>query len=325
MNKINKLGLLNSNSTAYFLQDNNKIIDNFSNKDAIVLPIDIAIKNYNLDDKLWSLVDPNQNQITRLIASQPNGGYFIEIKKDAKLSTPIKTCLLTTEDDFLQTNHNIIILNSGSKAEIIAGCISECNHNEHYSVTEIFIKDNCKVKMKMLHDWTDSSIVKPIMKVQIGNNSILEYEFICINPPKEYISNPIVDITGSNSKVIFKSQILANKYSNIDSGSVVNMLGNNSIAEIVSKNVSNAGKIINRGKIISHGENAGHIECDGLSINNGSVSSIPEISDVNGLSELTHEASIGKISQNALEYLMTRGLNIDQATQLIVSGFLQNK
>jgi uncharacterized protein len=93
--------------------------------------------------------------------------------------------------------------------------------------------------------------------------------------------------------------------------------------EIIARSISNGGRIINRGDLI--GEAPGvkaHLECRGLLLNGGLIHAIPELQGrVDGV-EMSHEAAVGKIAQEEINYLMSRGLSQDEATATIVRGFL---
>jgi Fe-S cluster assembly scaffold protein SufB len=112
--------------------------------------------------------------------------------------------------------------------------------------------------------------------------------------------------------------------SEIDLGNRVYLNGKNSSAEIISRSISKGGKVIARGHIIGNAEDVkGHLECRGMILGNGVIHAIPELEARNPNVDLSHEAAIGKIAEDEIFYLMTRGLSRDEAISLIIRGFME--
>ncbi len=326
---LNKLDLLSDASSAYFLENNLEVEKYFGSPEVEVLPIEIIKYNQpELFDKFaWRLVSPNQNSITRLVASVPNQGYYIHVRQGAKVNQPIKTCLMTSDNDVSQVVHNIIVLEPSANCEIITGCVSTaCRSITHTAVTEIFVGKNAKLKLKMIHDWADSAVVMPVTKVVLAENAEFDYEFVCLKSPTKLVSNPEVMMNGKSAKLTSSSSVVASTGSKLDAGFKVKMLNSGQSAKIISKNVARGGEIINRGEIVAKGDDCyGHIECDGVILDGGILTSSPIIVNKSVSSKLSHEASIGKIDQLAIEYLMSRGVSENQAKDLIIFGFLSPK
>jgi Fe-S cluster assembly scaffold protein SufB len=136
---------------------------------------------------------------------------------------------------------------------------------------------------------------------------------------------PVAYCNGDNSKVSFNSILYGHKNTNLDIGSKAVLTGNQSKAEMVSRAISRENsKMIIRGLIEGNSPNCkGHLECRGLLMDDASVmQSIPELIARKKGVEITHEAAVGKISEKEVAYLMTRKLSRDQATSLIVRGFM---
>ena len=111
--------------------------------------------------------------------------------------------------------------------------------------------------------------------------------------------------------------------SEMDVGGRIFLEGEETRAEIISRAISNGGNIIARGDLIGQvpGVKA-HLECRGLILNGGSIRAIPELEGMVDGVEMSHEAAVGKIAQDEILYLMSRGLSEDEATATIVRGFL---
>ena len=121
----------------------------------------------------------------------------------------------------------------------------------------------------------------------------------------------------------FNSVIVTPPGSHVDTGNRIILNAPDTRGEIISRTITTGGGIVARGEIVGNAVPArGHLECKGLILGGGSIHAIPELQGTRPGVELSHEAAVGKIAQEEIEYLMTRGLNEDEATSTIVRGFL---
>ena len=134
---------------------------------------------------------------------------------------------------------------------------------------------------------------------------------------------PTLSLNGKGSVARFNSVIVAPKGSYVDTGSRILLNAPETRGEIIARTLTTGGTVINRGHIGASSVPArGHLECKGLILGGGRILAIPELdADIDGV-ELSHEAAVGKIAQEEIEYLMARGLDEDEATSTIVRGFL---
>jgi len=131
-------------------------------------------------------------------------------------------------------------------------------------------------------------------------------------------------LEGEGASAYFNTIAVAYPGSTLDMGSRVFLNAPNTKTEILSRTITIGGAMISRGDIIGNAPNVyGHLECNGLVMDSrGSQQAIPAL-EANAMDvEMTHEASVGRIARDQVEYLMTRGLDEQQATSLIVRGFL---
>jgi len=134
---------------------------------------------------------------------------------------------------------------------------------------------------------------------------------------------PTLTLNGRGAVARFNSVIVAPEGSHVDTGNRILLNAPDTRGEIIARTLTTGGKIINRGHIAGNAVPArGHLECKGLILNNGIIHAIPELEGTLPGVELSHEAAVGKIAQEEIEYLMARGLDEDEATSTIVRGFL---
>jgi hypothetical protein len=147
--------------------------------------------------------------------------------------------------------------------------------------------------------------------------------YITLTPVKSLQAFPTATLAGEGAVASFNTIMYARR-GNIDIGNQTILAAPKTSAESISRVVSTGGEIINRGRMVGKvPEIRAHVECVGLILTEkGRIYSIPELDGWCGGLDMSHEAAVGKISQVELEYLMARGLSTDEATSVIVRGFL---
>jgi Fe-S cluster assembly scaffold protein SufB len=134
---------------------------------------------------------------------------------------------------------------------------------------------------------------------------------------------PTTNLIGDNAVARFYSIIVGSPNSLYDVGARIILKKQGNRAEIIARSISNGGHIINRGDLSGEVEGIkAHLECRGLLINGGVIHAIPELRGYADGVEMSHEAAVGKIAEEEINYLMSRGISRDEATSTIVRGFL---
>ena len=148
--------------------------------------------------------------------------------------------------------------------------------------------------------------------------------YVIMKPVESLQQNPTANCIGENATARFNSILIAPPGSNMDIGSRVLLNGKGAKTEIISRTITTGGNIIARGYIEGNEPDVkGHLECRGLILgDSGSIHAIPELKGNLAGIDLSHEAAVGKIAEENVEYLMARGLTRDEATSTIVRGFL---
>jgi len=138
-------------------------------------------------------------------------------------------------------------------------------------------------------------------------------------------SYPVAHVNGPNSSVRFNSICVSHPGSEIDMGSMAVLNAPNTGAEIVSRSITMGGKMIARGRLVGNAPKVrAHLECRSLIMKDDGITlAIPELEASVPDLEMTHEAAVGKIAREQVEYLMARGLSEDDAVGIIVRGFLE--
>ncbi|RAP49606.1 MAG: hypothetical protein BZ136_03135 [Methanosphaera sp. rholeuAM74] len=315
--------------SASFLQmDQSEIFINNMYPGVEIMGTAQAIEKYDwVKDYLWKAVQVDTDKYTATTEMGPRSGYFIRSQPNTKLDLPIQACMYIGDDEVRQTAHNIVIAEENSEINVITGC-STAKHVDnaaHIGVSEFYLKKGAKITFTMVHNWGKEVDVRPRTGVIMEDDSTYISNYILSNPVRNIQAYPTAYANGNNTKVFFQSILAGKEDSKIDQGSRTVLKGNNSQAEMITRAISEDNStIITRGDL--HGMNhdvKGHLECMGLILSDDSkIYSIPELRGECTDMELSHEAAVGKIAENEIQYLMSRGLTEDEAASMIVRGFL---
>lgn len=291
-----------------------------------VMDIKAALKKYDgLPDYFWRIVDKEKDQYTRAADKNLHGGYFIKTEKGAKITSPVQSCLFIKGEGVGQNIHNIIIVEEDSELHIISGCAVAHGTKEaaHLGISEFYIKKGAKLTFTMIHNWGEEVAVRPRSAGVIEENGVFINNYILLKQVKDLQMYPTLALNGPGAVARFNSVIVAPTGSYVDTGNRILLNAPETRGEIIARTLTTGGAIINRGHIGGYAVPCkGHLECKGLILGEGVIHAIPELEGTKPGVELSHEAAVGKIAQEEIEYLMARGMDEDEATSTIVRGFL---
>jgi Fe-S cluster assembly scaffold protein SufB len=279
----------------------------------------------------WKLIDVGQDKFTAAAQLYGHGGYIIKTKKNQKMDIPIQACLLIKSKEAFQAPHNVIIAEPGSTLHVVTGCTAMPESvGLHAGITEFYIKKKATVTFTMIHDWSNVTNVRPRTAAIVEEDGVFINNYLNFSPSglKSLQSYPFVHLKGDNSRAFMSSIIVGRATSNIDLGSAITMSGKNSKGEIISRSISKeSSQIIARARIISQASGTkGHIECRGLIMSDNSrIWTVPELDSTVKDVELTHEAAVGKLAEDEIFYLLSKGMTRDEAISTLVRGFLDVK
>lgn len=295
-----------------------------------VMPITQALKTFDkIGDYLWKAVSPEKDEFTKAAAEDLDDGYFIRVLPGYKLVYPVQTCLYIRTDEIAQKVHNIVIVEEGAELNLVTSCSVHPHINSalHIGISEFYVKRGGKLTFTMVHMWGEKVAVRPRTGIIVEEGGTYISTYVSLFPVNTVQTSPVCRLTGPGARASFASIIANHHGSHIDIGGEVYLEAENTRTEIISRNVVYGGVNIARGKIIAKAPKVkGHLECQGLMLSDdGLMMAIPELDSYYSDVELTHEAAVGKIAREEVEYLMARGLTEDEATSLIVKGFLSVK
>ena len=311
-----------------YLQMDNSVVHSKSLYPGLeVMSIGQALKKHEwLSNYFWKVISAEADDFTKEAQREPHHGYFLRALPGVKTVFPLQACLFINEDNIIQNVHNIIIAEEGSDLQVITGCAtaSDVRRGLHIGISEFYVKKGAKLTFTMIHNWAENVAVRPRTAAIVEEGGTFLSNYICLRPVETLQMYPKAELVGRGALARYNSVLFAPSGTHLDVGSRVILKAEASRAEVISRAISAGGNIIARGHLIGEAKGIkAHLECRGLMLNEkGLIDAIPELEgNVKGV-EMSHEAAVGKIAQDEIEYLMARGLSQGEAQAAIVRGFL---
>jgi Fe-S cluster assembly scaffold protein SufB len=289
-----------------------------------------ALSKYDwLEDYYWKAVPVDQDKYTAQVEFNMTHGYFIRVFPHQKPQYPVQSCLLVAENYISQNVHNIIIVEEGAELQVITGCTLAKSDAEgiHLGVSEFFVKKGGKLFFTMIHNWADNFHVRPRTWAIVEEDGAFVSNYVLLKPVKSIQAFPVAYLKGDRSSAKFNTVVCGLKDSYIDLGSRIILEGEETRGESVARTIAaDESLIYARGDLVAKtgGYCLAHLDCRGILFSNkAKIYAIPQLESDGALkAELSHEASIGPIAEEQVEYLMSRGISREDAVSAITTGFL---
>jgi Fe-S cluster assembly scaffold protein SufB len=289
-----------------------------------------ALEKYDwLEDYFWKSVPVDQDKYTAQAALNMTHGYFIRVFPHQKPQYPVQSCLLVAESYISQNVHNIIIVEEGAELQVITGCTLSKHDAEgiHLGISEFYVKKGGKLFFTMIHNWADNFHVRPRTWAVVEEDGAFVSNYVLLKPVKSIQAFPVAYLKGDRASAKFNTVVYGLGDSNIDLGSRIILEGKDTRGESVARTIAADESVIySRGDLIARTKDycLAHLDCRGILFSNRSrIYAIPQlVSEGAPKAELSHEASIGPIAEEQVEYLMSRGISREDAVSVITSGFL---
>lgn len=302
------------------------------NNGVIFLSTDEALKEYPEMFKEYfnSLVKYDENKYTALNGCLWSGGSFIYIPKGIKLDRPLQSYFRINSVTMGQFERTIIIVDEGAELSYIEGCTAESHSQNslHAGVVEIFVKKDAKCKYSTIQNWSTDVYNLVTKRCIVDENGYMQWIDGNIGSGVT-MKYPSCILRGDYSRANSISIAYAKENQRLDAGAKMIHLGKHTKSNIVSKSIASNGGLANyRGtvKISSNAtDSVASVKCDTILLDNLSKSdTIPKNIVLNDSSVLEHEATVSKVSEEKLFYLMSKGLSEDAAKELIILGFISD-
>ena len=275
------------------------------------------------------LVPPTDNKYAALNSAVWSGGSFIYVPKGCKLDMPLQSYFRINNKRSGQFERSLIIVDDDAELNYVEGCTAPMYSQEslHSGVIEIFVGKRAKMRYTTIQNWSNSILNLVTQRAIVDEDGLMEWVDGNIGS-KLCMKYPCCVLKGDRSHGSTTSIAVAGPGQFQDTGAKMIHIGKGSTSNIISKSIARGGGTANfRGEITigpkAEGSRAKEC-CDTLILDGHSYSdTVPHNRVRNSTSYLEHEASVSKISEGQLYYLMSRGLSREEATQMILMGFLE--
>jgi Fe-S cluster assembly protein SufB len=297
----------------------------------VFLDTDTALREHEdlFREYFGKVVPYTDNKFSALNSAVWSGGSFIYVPKGVQTSTPLQAYFRINSENMGQFERTLIIVDEGASVHYVEGCTAPVytTNSLHSAVVEIIVKKDAYCRYTTIQNWANNVYNLVTKRATVDSNGTMEWIDGNLGS-KLTMKYPAVLLRGEGARGNTLSIALAGNGQFQDSGAKMHHLAPNTSSTIVSKSISkNGGKVSYRG-LVHFGRKAdgarANIECDTLILDNESFSdTIPYNEVENSNISLEHEAKVSKVSEEQLFYLMSRGLNEEEATEMIVMGFIE--
>jgi Fe-S cluster assembly scaffold protein SufB len=317
-------------SGTYVLRDSQSLCA-FSRTEGLeLLPIAVALEQYAWlrENYYWKAVPDDLDEITALCAQQPEPqGYFVRVKKGARVTFPCQAALYLVNAATTQMVHNVVLVEEGGQLDLVTGCVtqSEVRHGAHYAISEQYVGKNGTLINTMVHSWGPDVTVRPRSGTIVEEGGTFVSNYVSLRPAGDMQSNPRTWLNGEGASAKYLTVILGSDGSVIDTGGEVYLNAEGTSAELAHRGVSTGGRISQKGLLIGNAECRAHVDCAGMLVDTkekGYILSVPGLKSQHPDARMSHEASIGRIAPEQIEYLQARGIDERDAISMIIRGFL---
>lgn len=307
------------------------MLDELVSKGVIFLDIDSALKEYpDLFRKYFSTIVPaSDNKLAALNAAVWSGGSFIYVPKGVKVEKPLQSYFRINSEAMGQFERSIIIVDDGAECSYVEGCTAPqySKDSMHAGVVEVFVGKGAKCRYSSVQNWSSNILNLVTKRAKVEEGGTMEWIDGNIGS-RISMKYPACILAGEYARGLCVSIAVGSRNQYQDTGAKMIHLAPHTSSSIVSKSISRNGGVTNFRDWITMGPKAdgsrAKIECDTLILDNRSRSdTIPLNVNHNAISIIEHEAKVSRISEDELFYLMSRGLSEQQATEMIIMGFLE--
>ncbi|KAG3679754.1 Fe-S cluster assembly protein SufB [Listeria monocytogenes] len=275
------------------------------------------------------VIPPSDNKFAALNSAVWSGGSFIYVPPGIKVDTPLQAYFRINSENMGQFERTLIIVDENASVNYVEGCTAPVytTNSLHSAVVEIIVKPGAYCRYTTIQNWANNVYNLVTKRTFCEENATMEWIDGNIGS-KLTMKYPAVHLRGEGARGTTLSIAIAGKGQSQDAGAKMMHYAPNTSSTIVSKSISKQGGNVTYRGIVHFGRNAdgarSNIECDTLIMDNLSTSdTIPYNEILNSNISLEHEAKVSKVSEEQLFYLMSRGLSEEEATEMIVMGFIE--
>ena len=280
-----------------------------------------------IEKHFMKLVLPTDHKFAALHGAVWSGGSFVYVPKGVNVEIPLQSYFRLNAPGAGQFEHTLIIVDEGAELHFIEGCSAPKYNvaNLHAGCVELFVGKNAKLRYSTIENWSKNMYNLNTKRARVEENGIMEWVSGSFGSHISYLY-PMTILKGDNARAEFTGVTFAGAGQNLDTGAKMVHIGKDTSSYINTRSISKSGGISTyRSAVViqNQAKNAkSAVSCQSLMLDDQSRSdTVPAIDVRTNQADVGHEAKIGRISDEAVFYLMSRGIPEEEAKSLIVSGF----
>ncbi|MFP4077671.1 MAG: Fe-S cluster assembly protein SufB [Candidatus Izemoplasmataceae bacterium] len=292
---------------------------------------DTALREYPelFKEYFAQVVANNDNKYAALNSAVWSGGSFIYVPKGVKVDKPLQSYFRINSEQMGQFERTLIIVDEGASLHYVEGCTAPIytTHSLHAATVEIFVRKGGHCRYTTIQNWAANIVNLVTKRALVEEDAHMEWVDGNIGSGIN-MKYPTCILKGDRAKGTTISIAFAGKNMHQDTGAKMIHIGKDTTSSITSKSMSAKGGRVNYRGLIHHTKGAtgakSNVECDTIILDGESTSDTLPFNIVkNNEAQVQHEASVSKVSEEQLFYLMSRGLTEEEATEMIIMGFIE--
>lgn len=275
------------------------------------------------------LVPPTDHKFAALHGAVWSGGSFVYVPAGVHVDIPLQSYFRLNAAGAGQFEHTLIIVEPGAYLHFIEGCSAPKYNvaNLHAGCVELYVGEGARLRYSTIENWSKNMYNLNTKRALVEKNGIMEWVSGSFGSHTSYLY-PMTILRGDNGRMEFTGITFAGKGQQLDTGAKVVHTGAHTSSHISTKSISkDGGECVFRSAVTIGKDAVGSksaVSCESLMLDSISRSdTIPAMDIHNDDSDVGHEAKIGRISDEAIFYLMSRGISEEDARAMIVSGFAE--
>ena len=283
-----------------------------------------------IKEHFMKLIPPTDHKFAALHGAVWSGGSFVYVPPGVKVEIPLQSYFRLNAPGAGQFEHTLIIVDEGADLHFIEGCSAPKYNvaNLHAGAVELFVGKDARLRYSTIENWSKNMYNLNTKRAVIEENGKMEWVSGSFGSHVSYLY-PMTILKGDNSKMEYTGITFAGHDQNLDTGFKVTHIGKNTSSAVNAKSISKDGGIstFRSAVVVNAGAKGAKsaVDCSSLMLDDISRSdTIPAMDIRTSDADIGHEAKIGRISDDAVFYLMSRGISEEDARAMIVSGFADN-
>ena len=293
--------------------------------------METALTQYEdiVKEYFMTLVPPKDHKFAALHGAVWSGGSFVYVPAGVEVKIPLQSYFRLNAAGAGQFEHTLIIVEPNANLHFIEGCSAPKYNvtNLHAGCVELFVKEGARLRYSTIENWSRNMMNLNTKRALVEKNGLIEWVSGSFGSHVSMLY-PCSVLHGEGAKCEFTGVTFASKGQHLDTGASVIHVAPHTSANINTRTISKSGGAATYRSAVKVTKSAHHakcsVNCESLMLDDKSRSDTLPVMDIEGdEADIGHEAKIGRISDEAIFYLMARGINEEEARAMIVRGFVE--